>query len=148
MRQLHAELPGGFSCKQCLIKCATRYDLATHRKQMHAGDVLGEKCPLCPMSFRTATELKRHKISAHSNRPYPCPHCPHRSKTKDKLDRHLLCHSGPRSSFQCQHCEKKFVFKNSLKKHLEKGRCDVLKQKRKLTEMTEEKPTILTLPSS
>ncbi len=32
---------------------------------------------------------------------------------------------------RCQHCQKTFVFKNSLKKHLEKGRCVVLKlQKR------------------
>jgi len=31
-------------------------------------------------------------------------------------------------SCRCQHCEKTFVFKNSLKKHLEKGRCAVLKQ--------------------
>ena len=84
------------------------------------------------MSFKTLTELKRHNIAEHSNRPYACPHCPHRSKTKDKLDRHLLCHSGPRESYQCQHCEKKFVFKNSLKKHLEKGRCDVLKQQKRI----------------
>ena len=112
-----------------------------------AGDVFGEKCTQCPMSFRTLTELKRHNISEHSNRPYPCPHCPHRSKTKDKLDRHLLCHSGPRESFQCQYCEKKFVFKNSLKKHLEKGRCDVLKQQKriKLVKTTEAAAATTTL---
>jgi hypothetical protein len=112
-------------------KCPTRYDMMLHRKQVHAGENLAEKCPLCPQSFRTLTELKRHNIAAHSNRPFACPHCPHRSKTKDKLDRHVVCHSGPRESFQCQFCEKKFAFKNSLKKHLEKGRCDVLKQRKR-----------------
>ena len=59
------------------------------------------------------------------------------SLIQDKLDRHLLCHTGPRESYQCQHCEKKFVFKNSLKKHLEKGRCDVLKQQKRISEITE-----------
>ena len=135
VRQLHAPPPksqGELFCKQCLQKCSTRYDLTLHRKKVHAGDVFAEKCSQCPMSFKTLTELKRHNIAEHSNRPYACPHCPHRSKTKDKLDRHLLCHSGPRESYQCQHCEKKFVFKNSLKKHLEKGRCDVLKQQKRI----------------
>ena len=87
----------------------------------------GIKCSQCTKSFKTLTELKRHTISEHSNRPYACPHCPHKSNTKDKLDRHLLSHSTPRESFQCEHCEKKFVFKNSLKKHLEKKRCEALK---------------------
>ena len=91
MRQLHAPAPkdqtGGFLCKHCSLKCPTRYDLMTHRKEVHAGDMYAEKCPECPMSFRTLTELKRHNISEHSNRPYACPHCPHRSKTRDKLGR-------------------------------------------------------------
>ena len=131
MRQLHAPAPKdqmGFLCKLCLQNCPTRYDLTIHRKKIHAGDVFSEKCSQCPMSFRTLTELKRHNIAEHSNRPFACPQCAHRSKTKDKLDRHLLSHSAPRESYQCSYCEKKFVFKNSLKKHLEKGRCDVLKQ--------------------
>ena len=151
--------PVGFSCKHCSLKCPTRYDLIIHRKEAHACDINGEKCSECPMTFRTLTELKRHNISGthvtlnsihntkltlcisktnflpfiaeHSNRPYPCPNCPHRSKTRDKLERHLLSHSTPRESYQCQHCEKNFAFKNSLKKHLEKGRCDVLKRLQK-----------------
>ena len=42
-----------------------------------------------------------------------------------------MSHSTPRESYQCHHCEKTFAFKNSLKKHLEKGRCDVLKRLQK-----------------
>ena len=102
------------------------------RKEIHAGDVFAEKCPECPhLSFRTLTELKRHTISDHSNRPFPCSKCPHRSKTLDKLERHLLSHSTPRDTYQCPHCRKNFAFKNSLKKHMEKGRCDVLKRLQK-----------------
>ena len=41
----------------------------------------------------------------------------------------MVCHTS-KDTFRCQHCEKTFVFKNSLKKHLEKGRCSVLKQQK------------------
>jgi KRAB domain-containing zinc finger protein len=118
-----------FSCKHCPQKCPTRYDLMLHRKSFHAGEVLGEHCKECSMSFRTLTELKRHSIAEHSNRPFSCSKCLHRSKTQDKLERHILSHTSPRDSHHCQFCDKKFVFKNSMTKHLEKGRCDVLKQR-------------------
>ena len=132
LRQLHAppsskDQSSGFSCKDCHVKCLTRYELMMHRKLVHAGVMYGERCSQCSKSFKTLTELKRHTISDHSNRAFPCPQCPHKSKTKDKLDRHMLSHSVTRESFQCLHCQKKFVFKNSLKKHLEKKRCEALK---------------------
>ncbi len=132
-RQIHAppsgrEREAGFPCNQCHERCPTKYDLILHRKSAHAGVVLPERCQECNQSFRTCTELKRHHIAEHSNRPYPCPHCPHRSKTQEKLDRHLMSHNS-KESYTCHHCQKKFVFKNSLKKHLEKNRCDVLKQR-------------------
>jgi len=79
--------------------------------------------------FRTNSELKRHRISTHSDRPFGCPHCPHRSKTKEKMDKHLMCHLA-KKSYECPHCAKKFVFKNSMNKHMLKGRCHVLKKQR------------------
>ena len=60
--------------------------------------------------YQLETELKRHNIAEHSNRPFACPHCPHRSKTEMKYDRHLLSHSTPRESYQCSYCT---VGKNS-----------------------------------
>ena len=45
------------------------------------------------------------------------------TKNQEKMD-----HSSQTKSYQCQHCEKKFVFRNSLSKHLNKQRCKVLKQ--------------------
>ena len=85
-----------------------------------------EQCGVCCAAFKSHSELKRHHIAKHSNRPFACPHCPHKSKTKDKLERHVACHTA-RETYTCQYCSKKFVFKNSLKKHQSKGRCQVLK---------------------
>ena len=38
---------------------------------------------------------------------------------------------GGEEDIQCEHCDRKFVFKNSLRKHLDKGRCQILKNGRK-----------------
>ena len=108
------------------MKC--RYELMVHRRVVHnCGS--SEKCGVCGAAFGSQTELKQHRIACHSNRPFACPECPHRSKTREKMERHVAsCHSS-RETHRCDHCGKTFVFKNSLKKHTEKRRCVVLKQK-------------------
>ena len=45
--------------------------------------------------------------------------------------------------FPTVYCQKKFVFKNSLKKHLEKGRCDVLKQQKSGNRLKLVKPDLM-----
>ena len=99
-----------------------------HRRVVHnCGS--SEKCGVCGAAFGSQTELKQHRIACHSNRPFACPECPHRSKTREKMERHVSsCHSS-REAHRCSLCGKTFVFKNSLKKHTEKRRCVVLKQK-------------------
>ena len=82
----------------------------------------------CDATFKSSTQLKRHTANAHCSRPYKCPHCPHRSKNKTNLERHVAFHTSNKDAFQCLHCGRKFAFKNSMKKHLEKGRCSVLKE--------------------
>ena len=109
---------------QCYISMFSFHQ--TLHRQIHESPST-EQCGICCASFKTHTELKRHHISKHSNRPFACPHCPHRSKTKEKLDRHVACHLA-RESYTCNYCNKRFAFKNSLKKHQSKGRCEVLKQ--------------------
>ena len=100
------------------------------RKVDHRNDSNQEtlKCVNCDATFKSTTQLKRHTANAHCSRPFKCPHCPHRSKNKVNLERHVAFHTSNKDAFQCLHCERKFAFKNSMKKHLEKGRCTVLKE--------------------
>ena len=86
------------------------------------------KCVNCDATFKSSTQLKRHTANAHCSRPFKCPHCPHRSKNKTNLERHVAFHTSNKDAYQCLHCGRKFAFKNSMKKHLEKGRCTVLKE--------------------
>ena len=101
-----------------------------YRKLDHRNDTNQEtlKCVNCDATFKSSTQLKRHTANAHCSRPFKCPHCPHRSKNKVNLERHVAFHTSNKDAFQCLHCERKFAFKNSMKKHLEKGRCTVLKE--------------------
>ena len=86
------------------------------------------KCINCDATFKSSTQLKRHTANAHCSRPFKCPHCPHRSKNKTNLERHVAFHTSNKDAFQCMHCGRKFAFRNSMKKHLVKGRCTVLKE--------------------
>ena len=95
-------------------------------RQVH-DEASGDQCNICFDSFSSGKELKRHRNSKHSNRQFACPHCPHRSKTLEKQAKHLACHLA-KESFSCDFCNKTFAFKNSLKKHQSKGRCEGLKQ--------------------
>jgi hypothetical protein len=140
-RQVHTEDANGFPCGDCEARCMTKFELALHRKAHRGAN--SEKCGVCGAGFGNQTELKQHRIACHSNRPFACPKCPHRSKTKEKLERHMACHST-RDAHRCQHCGKTFVFKNSLKKHTEKRRCQVLKQK--IAQQTRRPPTPILQP--
>ena len=49
------------------------------------------------------------------------------SKAESQLDISMKA-KNLKKKFTCQHCEHKFAFKNSLTKHLSKGRCIILKK--------------------
>ena len=137
---------------------SSKYDLLMNRKILNkskasssgssSSSSKSEKCPTCGARFpagaggiSATSALRAHAKDCAKSRPFACPRCPHRSKTRDKLERHLACHaSREMESFRCQHCLKDFVFKNSLKKHLEKGRCAVLKAQKQQQDDKPSKP--------
>ncbi len=149
-RNMHqAQSTSRFGCPHCDDTFLTRFELIEHiGKHVNA---FSRRCKKCSSAFRylkqfrlesgmknklnhdwfprTQSELKRHCILQHSDRPFGCPHCSHRSKTREKMDRHLQSHNLM-NQYTCPHCNKKFAFKNSMNKHMTKRRCQVLKKLR------------------
>ena len=143
-------------CSKCpsdtAAKFGTRYELDAHRRQTHQQQVEGgedsgsslTKCPKCHQSFRNYQQLKRHAATQPDcDKPWKCHSCVGaRFESHSELDRHVTSLHRPASNnkgsaaadadsdYQCQHCQRKFAFKNSLKKHLDKGRCQILKEQK------------------
>ena len=85
------------------------------------------KCDLCPYTLRTNSEIKRHKLQAHSDiRPFKCSHpgCPFGAKTKMNLKIHQRTHETNlerRKPYPCpvKSCDYRATHLNSLNVHLE-----------------------------
>ena len=113
-------------CSKCDFVGKTRYDVETHHKLDHVESSL--KCDPCNQQFQNKQDLKKHIMDYHSGgRPFSCTVCSHRSKSQSKLNIHMRQHSLNKIH-SCKHCGQKFAFKNSLTKHLSKGRCIILKK--------------------
>lgn len=76
---------------------------------------------------RNKAELRHHYLEKHNKRPFPCPKCSHRSRTDERLKQHILSHLVDEESI-CPYCDKKFHSKNSLNRHLNRQKCDFLKE--------------------
>lgn len=113
-------------CLKCDFIGKTRYDVETHHKIDHVESSL--KCDPCNQQFQNKQELKKHIMDDHSGgRSFICTVCTHRSKSQSKLNIHMRQHTLNKIH-SCDHCGQKFAFKNSLTKHLSKGRCIILKK--------------------
>ena len=79
-------------------------------------------CDECDMGFKTASELKVHKFTHTTARPWICPHCGLTYKTKGNLNEHILT-SHKQRRFQCPECDKSFGRKAHMDRH--KNSCTI-----------------------
>lgn len=75
-------------CNVCQILCSTNHELQIHKRK-HT-DERPYKCDLCPVGFKSQSNLNRHKNTYHSNaRPYMCPLCYKDFIRSDHLKNHI-----------------------------------------------------------
>lgn len=133
-------MQGNFQCQQCGKVFRRRNNLAVHEKKHHsktdAGSVdtdvqVNEKkeksykimCTKCGKTFLTLTSLKHHTRRVHTDpaefgvMPHACLHCEKRFVRKTELERHIVIHTGIRP-FKCSVCPRDFVLDAELKRHL------------------------------
>lgn len=98
---------------------------------------------VCEICDKVITNLKGHKLSHTSERPFKCKYCDNRFKSNRDLAKHSELHTGQNKyscsvcsntfpikgylnihmkihserSFECDHCDKTFLSKENVKKH-------------------------------
>ena len=88
------------------------YIYCDHRKK----EVSNYLCQFCNKSFTTETSLKRHILIHENRKPFSCKVCEKGFRQKSALMAHERVHTGMR--FECLQCNKKFITKSLMKKHL------------------------------
>lgn len=78
------------------------------------------QCPQCPQSFVFLRELELHKSSHLNERKFSCPYegCQKRFNNVLLLNVHNKRHFGWEKRFQCDYCDKRFLSKFVLKRHI------------------------------
>ncbi|XP_053384233.1 uncharacterized protein LOC128550100 [Mercenaria mercenaria] len=79
-----------FVCEQCGSGFRSRTCLNSHVFHKHSS-VRKHKCPECPKTFKTATQMKVHQRVHTGEKPFLCPteHCIYRSTTRGNMKLHL-----------------------------------------------------------
>lgn len=141
-------------CRFCNLEHFTTSGLNSHLKQVHCNET-HYRCTRCDYVGKTCLELEIHSETDHSetlitsnrcnqqfidNALHTPPQLLHSNEKVSKcpvnsvngeaelqLDIARKTHSITKKH-TCKHCGHKFAFKNSLTKHLSKGRCIILKK--------------------
>lgn len=108
-----------FTCPECDKGFYQKDRLKTH-ELTHSNERPFE-CQICNLSFRRKYELNKHGRVHDANlkeklKKYVCEKCGKKNYSIADLNRHELKHSDVRN-FQCEHCEKAFKDKYTLKCH-------------------------------
>ena len=109
--------------------------LSSRLQGLHLKEIKAKKsleCQVCSKTFRIPSELERHNIRTHQQKPYKCQHCSKCFGYPSELKRHIGTHSTGKSPLQlekhanrthkekplkCQHCSKCFRFPSDMKRH-------------------------------
>ncbi|XP_037300508.1 RE1-silencing transcription factor isoform X3 [Manduca sexta] len=106
-------------CDQCGAKFYNKYDMNVH--QLRHANELTFICTACGKKFKRLILLKRHEKLMHSDMPQQrCPRCPASFLSLSDLEAHKRKHIRVHSrTYECILCERKFPGKASLQRHKE-----------------------------
>ena len=93
-------------CDQCERVCATKAQLASHKKHSHDK----KPCTFCGKMF-TKHRMKEHVNSVHTEehlKPFICQVCCKGFATQERLNTHMNIHTGNKP-FVCKYCGRGFA---------------------------------------
>ncbi|XP_055630147.1 zinc finger protein draculin-like [Toxorhynchites rutilus septentrionalis] len=104
-------------CDVCGLNFKHQSYLKAHIAKKHATE-LPFQCKSCPKAYSQAFLLKEHAKSHCAEKTYGCPHCHYRAKQSHALKDHVRrLHTSDRP-FKCSKCDKGFINRNDLRKHM------------------------------
>ena len=121
VKSVHGEK--SHKCTLCSDMFPSKYQLKSHMEQTH--DMSRPfHCLKCSKTFTSKELLEHHVARAHEMRN--CEICPHCSKQFSRLKAHLLICSvkwsdTERRKFECPNCDKTYLDKGALNKHIKKS---------------------------
>ena len=114
-------------CSLCNESFSKEANLKSHGIVSHSSENKPFQCSKCSKTFKSTAQLEHHFARFHELRNVEtCPHC---GKLYSRLKAHLEnCNSkfggvGLRPRIECGGCDKSFLTKQALNKHLTKGQC-------------------------
>ena len=109
-------------CNICGLTLSNNSSMNDHMISIHK--IKGSQnfvCETCGFSTFSNTILRKHKRKHDDQKNLKCPHCDY--KTYDKSRFHVHIDSKHPDQYDkklfCSHCSRKFIFEDSLKKHMQ-----------------------------
>ena len=135
-----------YKCEECGEHFLSKAQLSSHENKTHGRSEEGSPSP-CPHCAKHVNDLKTHIYAIHEAELIICSKCDYRTRNKQSLkqhfknihtevemktcqfcggsfkriDRHLQinnCGQEEKKRSKCEHCEKTFVRKETMKKHI------------------------------
>ncbi|XP_018318472.1 zinc finger protein 501-like [Agrilus planipennis] len=107
-----------YECILCPKVCSSSNNLKAHMA-IHENEK-PFKCETCDKCFALKSTLDRHTNTHLEERPFKCDHCAKAFTRKDCLSVHIkYTHENQSINFEkCHVCNKRFMFKSRLEKHM------------------------------
>lgn len=103
-----------YCCDMCGKRFRRKFILKMHVDVVH-NKSKKYKCHICSLAFGIRSNLNSHMRTHSEERPHRCSLCSAAFKLKLGLEIHMKKHGE--AKYQCNVCDKKFKFKNSLVSH-------------------------------
>ncbi|XP_033837284.1 zinc finger protein 687a isoform X2 [Periophthalmus magnuspinnatus] len=115
----------GYRCSSCLVVFGGINSVKSHIQQAHCD--MFQKCPICPMAFKSAPSIQNHITAQHPTLTdtqaisiFKCVMCDTVFTNKNLLYIHFDTHLANQKVhvFKCPECPKQFSVRSSLMDHL------------------------------
>ncbi|XP_046659034.1 zinc finger protein 836-like isoform X2 [Homalodisca vitripennis] len=107
-----------FQCEFCK-KFFCNYSMLYNHERSHTGET-PFLCRHCDRGFGSRLKLEVHEMEHTNEKPHECEICHKTFKARKYLTTHTRIHKDENQSYACTMCDKIFVKKESVQKHLQK----------------------------